>query len=106
MYYDHRDVGRRSFKYSYTGAHLQPFAQKKLAEYERAETTARALVAKLLTDRTVSADSRELTAAKEDIEFNAKQAEECSVHVHEFARTPDRDFHLFLGDVVFFGLID
>ena len=104
MYHDFQSVNREGWKYNYKGSELLAAAQTKWKEFLTAEKSARKKVSDLMGDIRVSAESREVQEAKRDVEFNGKNREACAVYVHEFARTPDREFNLSLGDVVFFGL--
>lgn len=58
------------------------------------------------TRKDISPSDRRVSDCKRDIESLAQNVEECTVYVHEFQRTPEREFNLALGDVVFFGLMD
>jgi hypothetical protein len=65
---------------------------------------ARERLAALLRDASVGHDDKRVREDKTEIEHAGVQREHCAVFVQEFGRTPDREFHLSLGDVVYFGL--
>ena len=104
MYLEHKDSNRSGWRYTYKGSDLLAAAKRILEEYNVRENTSREHMAKLMRDPKVSPSAQEVTECKREIERVAMTAEECVVFVHEFARTPDREFHLSQGDVVFFGL--
>ena len=104
MYYDNSLVNRETWKYTYTGSNLLENAKKLKTKFREQEMNARNELAKLLSDPSVSQDSKEIQQLRNEITSNGKNYEALCVYVHEFERTPGRDFHLSLGDVVFFGL--
>lgn len=104
MYLEKRDGNRTSWKYTYTGRELLPFAQKRLAHYSALETSQRSAMAKLLIDPGQNVQGDEANRLKSDIEKTAIQHEMCTVYVHEFERSLDREFHLDMSDVVYFGI--
>jgi hypothetical protein len=59
----------------------------------------------LIKDMTRSQDDGDISKCRDAIESNGSQREELMVFVHEFTRQPDREYHLALGDVVFFGML-
>jgi hypothetical protein len=105
MYSEFRDTSRTGWKFSYKGSDLVAAAQAKLAEYTRRETEARQEMSKLMADMRVSPTGEDCSKLKSAIENYGTIREQCQVFAHEFARTPDREFNLSLGDVVFFGLV-
>jgi len=104
MYNDHRNVNRQTWKFTYKGQDLIEAAQKKLVFFRQKEMEARAEASRLMQDATVSHDSDEVQKCRTQVATNGDNAEQCAVFVHEFQRTPEREFHLSLGDVVFFDL--
>jgi len=104
MFYDYSRVNREEWKFTYTGQELLDAAKAKLVEIDAAEKAQRDLMAKLMLDQTVTTVSEKVTECRKQIENFGKQREMLGVLVHEFARKPDREFHLALGDVTFFGL--
>lgn len=104
MYHEFRDSNRSGWKYTYKGQDLIPPAQSKLAEYRQKEIDERAKMAKMLNDRTCSIQSKEIQDCEKKIADYGALVEQLEVFCYEFQRTPDRDFILALGDVVFFGL--
>lgn len=105
MYFEHSNANRETWKYSYFGRDLLPYAIRAYQGYLAEEKKARAELSALIADIKISHESKQVQDAKRSIEFNGKQREACSVYVHEFERSRDREFHLNLGDVVFFGLV-
>lgn len=106
MYLDNSNISRNGWKYTYKGSELLSFAETKLQQKCREEQEARTRVIELTRDTTVSPNDRKVDEAKRDVERAATVVEELMVHVHQFRREMDREFHLSMGDVVFFGLID
>ena len=105
MYHEFRNTNRSGWKYNYTGSYLLPFAKKRLAEYFDAEKTARDTMSRLIKDLNRTQDDPEIARCRQAIESNGSQREELMVLVHEFARLPEREYTLALGDVVFFGMM-
>ncbi len=91
-------------KYSYKGSELLEAAKQKYEEFLTKEKEARTVVIQLMGNMLVSHDDNGLKDAKKAIEHNGSLREQCAVFIHEFGRNPDRDYHLSLGDVVFFNL--
>ena len=105
MYNDFRNISRDSWKYTYKGSELLPHAERKFKEYLGKEVAARKRMSELMLDMKVPQSSKEVSDCKSEIETSGNQREQCAVYVHEFRRTPDRDFLLSLGDVTFFGIV-
>jgi hypothetical protein len=106
MYNDFRHVTREDWKYAYKGSEMLEFARKRHDDYLSRETSARQEMSKLLQDMRVSTSDDRVKKLEKDIETCANLREQCAVFVHEFSRTPDREFSLALGDVVFFGILE
>lgn len=104
MYYENSLVNRETWKYTYTGIQIAEKAEELRDKFRAAEMEARNKLSKLLSDPSVRQDSQEVQQLRNDISFNGKNYEALCVYAHEFKRTPNREFHLALGDVVFFGL--
>lgn len=104
MYHEQSVMNRDSWRYTYLGSELLEAAQRKRDEFLTAEEKATEKVIGLLEDKSVPIDSSEVRETKEAMTDNARQHEQCVVFCHEFARNPEREYHLALGDVVFFGL--
>ena len=104
MYNDFSNTNRTDWKYTYKGKELLEVAKIKQAEYRIKEEEARRKIAALMLDMTAST----LGTIAEDFKKQATEfgrlREQCDVFVHAFTRTPEREFHLSLGDVTFFGL--
>jgi hypothetical protein len=70
------------------------------------EREARESVINLTRDPNTNPTDRKVDEAKRAVITAATLVEELAVYCHEFARNPDREYHLSSGDVVFFDLID
>ena len=107
MYNDFKGTLRDSWRFTYSGSELAPYAEKKLAEHKAAEWAAREQIATLMRDPEVNQQSNnKLAEAKREVAEHGDGVEKCGVWVHEFRKRPNSDFLLSLGDVVYFGLID
>ena len=104
MFYEFSHISREQLKFPYKGSELLEPAKECYQKYKQVEMKARNELAKLMIDPNVSQNDSRIGVLKSCIEHNGKQAEACSVFVSAFTRQPDRDFHLSIGDVVFFGL--
>lgn len=104
MYNDFSNANREAWKFTYKGSELLAAATRKRDEYLQREKKAREEASKLMGDMNISTDNADLARSKNEASTNGKLREQCDVFVHEFKRTPDREFHLYLGDVTFFGL--
>lgn len=91
------DAKRDQWLYSYTGRELLPYAQKLMDHYRKLESESKEKISLLKTG---------LDIKIEQIRFKSYclTCEKLSVWIHEFWRSPTRDFHLSLNDVVFFGI--
>lgn len=98
MYYE-SVKNRENWRYTYTGKDLLAAAERKRDEFHAAAEAAREEVDALLQHATTLRQK-----ARDAIEKNGRHHEQCVVFVHEFRRNPNREFHLAIGDVVFFGL--
>jgi hypothetical protein len=105
MYHEFRNPNRSGWKYTYLGKDLLPYAKLCLVNYYKAESEARIKMSTLIKDMTRSQDDGDISKCRDAIESNGSQREELMVFVHEFTRQPDREYHLALGDVVFFGML-
>ena len=104
MYHEFSHTGRKSWKYIYEGRELAEAAVGWCKKYAQAEADARKRMSDLMANMEISVESDEVHEAKSAVTSAASLHEECSVYAHEFARKPEKEFHLALGDVVFFGL--
>ena len=104
MYYENSHVNRETWKYTYTGKQLLGNAQKLKEKFRNLEMEARNVLSKLLSDPSVRQDNPGLDKLRKDITINGKNYEALCVFANEFERSPEREFHLALGDVVFFEL--
>jgi hypothetical protein len=105
VYHEFRSTNRETWKFTYHGQELLEPARARRAEYAEKERAARERVSALMLDKTVGAKDERITNAQGDVERYGAIHEQLMVWCHEFARAPDREFMLSLGDVVFFGLI-
>lgn len=105
MYFEHSNTSRDSWKYIYKGSELVTSAENLWKEFRSQEMAARKEMSSHLSNPSISTEDECIRDCKKRIEFNAKQAEACGVFQTEFARCPDREYHLSLGDVVFFKLV-
>jgi len=105
MYLDNNNTKRSGWVYTYKGSELLPFAKAKIIVMCDQERVARERVIELTRDPKTDPTDRKVDEAKRAVISSATMVEELTVYVHEFARNPDREFHLSAGDVVFFGII-
>lgn len=106
MYHEFRDTKRTGWAFTYQGQELAPYAERKLVTYAGVERSMRSIVASLMLDKTVAASDKRIEDARKAVETNGAIHEQLLVWVHEFKRNPDREYHLSLGDVVFFGIVE
>lgn len=104
MYFENTNANRATWKYTHKGSQLVVEAQRLHDEAFKKEMAARNRLADLMKDPTVPHGGEDVLRAKSEIDKWGKQREECAVFTYEFAENPEREFHLALGDVVFFGL--
>jgi hypothetical protein len=105
MYNDFRNANRDGWRFTYSSAELQPFAIQRQKQLRKREYDLRTTIAQIMEDRTVAVTSDKVKKLESEIATVATQAEQFDVFVHEFSRKPDREFHLSLADVVFFGIV-
>lgn len=104
MYYENSTVNREGWRYTYKGSDLLENSIKLKNRFKLLEMTARNKVSEMLSDPSIRQDDPELDKLRREIQNYGKNHEALVVFSHEFARCPDRDYHLALGDVVFFEL--
>jgi hypothetical protein len=104
MYNDYRNTNRTEWKFIYTGEQLLEAARRKHAEFLEKEKKARETMASLMMDMSVAQSDGRIAECKEEIETSGTEREKCAVWAHEFARRPEREYFLQLGDVTYFGL--
>lgn len=104
MFLDYRRPSREEWKYTYKGSDLVAAAKAKLAqvteEYGKAQKALQDAVgatAQVYKDKTVQ-------ECREAVERLGPEMECCQVWVHEFQRTPDREFILAMSDVTYLNL--
>lgn len=105
MYTEYSNTNRSEWKFTYTGAELLDAARKKYSDFLTQEKEARAKMAQLMVDMSVSQSDSRISECKKEIEKAGTEREKCLVWIHEFARKPEREFFLLLGDVTYFELV-
>lgn len=104
MYTEFRDRNRENWKFTYKGSELIDAAKSKVAFYASQEDEYRTKVSDAISNRSIAVNSGKIDKLKNKLEAAAAQKENCEVFLHEFSRTPDREFSLSMADIVFFGL--
>lgn len=104
MYSEIRDRNREGWRYTYKGSDLATAAKAKVDFYTQRESELRTRMGKMLADQSIAINNSRMNKVKQLLENAAMNKEQCEVFAHEFNRTPDREFSLSMGDVVFFGL--
>lgn len=106
MFNDNLSPNRHSWTYTYTGRELEPHATRLFTEYFNRELAARNAMAGYMKDMDLSQNDPKIQEAKRDITNYGTIKEQCSVFKHEFARHPQKEYELGLGDITFFGLAE
>jgi len=104
LFNDNNHPVRHSWEYNYAGKELLVAATAKYKEMKAREMAARNNLADLLKDPAVSPQDKRIEQYKREIEKCGSESEQCVVWCHEFARNPDREYLLGLGDVTYFNL--
>jgi hypothetical protein len=104
MFNDNQSAQRLHWTYKYTGKELLPSATRLYAKFYLKEEEARNKMAEYMKDMNISNTDRRVEEAKRDIVSFGTLKEQCEVFQHEFARNPDKEYELGLGDVTFFEL--
>lgn len=104
MYNDYSNIKRTDWRFSYSGAELLEAAKRKHAEFLQQEKSARERMAAMMMDMSVAQSDSRMSECKNEIEKAGLERERCMVWIHEFARKPEREFGLSLGDVTYFNL--
>lgn len=104
MYNDFQSPSRTVWKFTYTGKELAAAAKAKVAYYKSRENKLRDLLSVAMADRSKPVSSDSNKKMESQVLDAALQGEQCEVFLHEFERTPDREFSLSISDVVFFSL--
>lgn len=100
----HSHTNREDWKFTYKGYEIREAADRLRLEFRAKELSARGELSVLLSDPKISQDDPVIERLRREITSYGRDAEACAVFQHEFKRMPDREFHLSLGDVVYFGL--
>lgn len=106
LFNDNVGAGRTSWTYKYKGSELLPYAQKLHLKYRVCEEEARHRMSDFMKDMNVSQNDRRVAETKNEIQSFGTLKEQCAVFKHEFARNPDQEYELGLGDVTFFGITE
>ena len=104
MYTEYTNTNRTEWKFTYCGAELLEAAKKKYHDFLLREKDAREKMAQLMVDMSVSQSDGRIAECKKEIEKAGAEREKCLVWMHEFARVPERQYLLLLGDVTYFEL--
>ena len=104
VYNDNRHANRNNWQFTYTGEELLAAAQRKYQEYATKEKEAREKMAGFMVDMTMSQSDGRVADCRSDVQDAGTEREKCMVWVHEFARNPDKEYVLELGDVTYFDL--
>jgi hypothetical protein len=104
IFNDYRNTNRDSWRFTYTGQELLAHALKKYDFFTSQETEARNSMAGMLKDPSVRASDPKIDELKKNIEFWGCEREKCIVWVHEFKRSPQKEYSLTLGDVSYFDI--
>jgi hypothetical protein len=104
LFNDNVGAGRTGWTYKYKGSELLPYAQKLYAEFRGKEAEARKRMADFMNDMNIAQSDRRVAETKNEIQSFGSLKEQCAVFKHEFARNPNQEYDLGLGDVTFFGL--
>ncbi|BCM92192.1 hypothetical protein IAD21_04071 [Abditibacteriota bacterium] len=103
-YTDYRHTNRDDWEFTYTGAQLLEAARRKYTSFVTQEREARSKMAGLMIDMAVAQSDPRISECKKDIEKFGSERERCTVWIHEFARTPEQNYRLQIGDVAYFDL--
>ena len=106
MFNDNVSAGRTSWTYKYKGSDLFAAASKLYTEYRTKEEESRNLMAIYMRDMKIANNDRRVEDTKREIVSFGTLKEQCAVFKHEFARNPNKEYDLGLGDVTFFGLTE
>lgn len=79
-------------------------ARRKHAEFTGRERAAREKMAGFMVDMSLAQSDARIAECRGEVEEAGKERERCMVWVHEFARHPDKEYVLELGDVTYFDL--
>jgi hypothetical protein len=104
LFNDHQGPKRLEWTYKYTGKELLPYASKLYEDFRNKEIEARNRMADFMRDINVSNSDRRVEEVKREITNYGTLKEQCEVFKHEFARNPNQEYRLGLGDVTFFGV--
>lgn len=104
-YDNHSGTNRRQgFEYEYRGSQLIDYAENQLKVFTEREAGVRSQIAKLLSSGEPFS-RHEIDGLTEEAEGISKDREMLAVMAHEFRRTPEQNFKLYIGDVVFLGIV-
>lgn len=106
LYNDNVNANRSHWTYKYKGSELLAKATSLYNSYYKKEEDARLRMSALMQDMTVSNSDRRVEEVKKEISSYGTVKEQLLVFKHEFARNPDKEYDLGLGDVTFFELVN
>lgn len=101
MYIGTRDRNRESWKFAYKGSDLIELDSSKVIFFRIRENLYRTNLANALIDRNIPISGGKIDKLKKIFENAAIHRESCEVFLHEFKRTPEREFSLSMSDIVF-----
>lgn len=96
---------RLEWSFPYKARMLLPYATRKLTQHQTEETALRARMAAMIQDPATFHDDGAFQQVKRDIDRHSGLREQFEVYCHEFTRLPEREYHLSLADVVYFGML-
>jgi len=106
MYNEQGTQRRSEWKFPYKARLLRPYALRKLAHHQAEETALREKMAVMIKDPATFHNDAALQQVKQGIDRHSALREQFEVYCHEFQRLPESEYHLALGDVVFFGILE
>lgn len=104
QFMDYRRPGRDDWKYTYKGSELVEAAKKKLEELTGQFVKAQEKLKVCVDVAATLYKDKPTQEARELVEQLGPEMESCEVWLHEFQRTPDREFILSMSDVTYFNL--
>ncbi len=105
MHNDFRIANREGWKFTYQGGDLASHVFKTWQKYFALEKAYRQKLSANIDNPAVSTSDKESKSLNEKLVEAGKLKEQCAVFHHECIRLPDREFHLAIGDVLFFGIV-
>ena len=106
LFNDNVNPNRNQWTYRYKGSELLAKATSLYDSYYKKESESRLRMSEYMKDMSISNADRRVEDTKREIVSYGTLKEQCLVFKHEFARNPDKEYDLGLGDVTFFELVD